>query len=302
MHIFYWSLVIGRLKSQKTDCSKPHQDLGRIRIQFWRHGDPLFSPTKINFKPQVTAKHTLVDRCIQTARAPCFGWSKTPCRMRGQSWLSFAGSISEPTVTSWSEINLQQLFLAGLMISDVNFNFSCFAHNHRFFLFFSAKSGSLLFLHHWDTVCHQNLTSRALCPLRCSKNVQHWTWSLVLHHLRESVLHRVTAVLYSLHKQWHFSQSKNQWHGWQLAKKKPQKNTHTKKKKKRREKHQWNKACMTYRKRRAASNWGRIPSSSCSAVSPSLSGRRCFSPLAGSSKEDSDIHKAKNMFYRGKTV
>ena len=34
----------------------------------------------------------------------------------------------------------------GLIVSDVNFNFSCFVHNHRF-----CKSGVLMFLHHRKT-------------------------------------------------------------------------------------------------------------------------------------------------------
>ena len=46
---------------------------------------------------------------------------------------------------------------------------------------------------------------------------------------------------------------------------------------------------MTHRKHRAAGSWGRTPSSSCSAASPSPSGRRCFSPLADHKDKDSEF-------------
>ena len=32
----------------------------------------------IKFKPQVSAKHWGVDKCVQTAWTPCFGWGKQP--------------------------------------------------------------------------------------------------------------------------------------------------------------------------------------------------------------------------------
>ena len=46
---------------------------------------------------------------------------------------------------------------------------------------------------------------------------------------------------------------------------------------------------MTHMKHRAAGSWGHTPSSSCSAASPSPSGRRCFSPLAGRKDKGSDF-------------
>ena len=59
----------------------------------------------------------------------------------------------------------------GLSVSDVNFNFTCFVHNYGFcFLQFLV----LQFLHHQDSVSFWNLSSRTFCPIRCSKNVQHW--------------------------------------------------------------------------------------------------------------------------------
>ena len=77
-------LVIDRLKSQKTNCSNPPQDLSRIKVQFWWPSVPLFLwccrqacdyfPTR--FKPQFSAKDRCVDQCIRTTESPCFGWSK----------------------------------------------------------------------------------------------------------------------------------------------------------------------------------------------------------------------------------
>ena len=40
---FCWSPVIDRLKSSKTYCSKPHQDLGLIQKQFWWSHVPFFT-------------------------------------------------------------------------------------------------------------------------------------------------------------------------------------------------------------------------------------------------------------------
>ena len=92
---FHQSPVIGWLKSQKTDCSNPHQDLGLIEIKFWWFHVPLFSwcwgqafyclPTE--FKPQVSAKDRGVEKCIWTAWAPCSGWSKQPRIVHGQFTL-----------------------------------------------------------------------------------------------------------------------------------------------------------------------------------------------------------------------
>ena len=63
------------------------------------------------FKPQVNAKDRGVDKCIWTAGAPCFGWSKWPCIVHGQSALCFVGiTAAEQKVDSWSETTLQQLF------------------------------------------------------------------------------------------------------------------------------------------------------------------------------------------------
>ena len=96
---FRRSPVIDRLKSQKTDCSNPRQDLGPIKIHFWWSYVPLFLqchgqacnylPTK--FKPRFSAKdRRVVDLCIRTAETPSFSWSKWPCVVHGQSAYVFS--------------------------------------------------------------------------------------------------------------------------------------------------------------------------------------------------------------------
>ena len=73
MHISIGLQSLTKLKSPKTECSNPHQDLGPIKIQFWWSHVPLFLqycgqvchcfPTK--FKPKISAKHSHVDDSIQ---------------------------------------------------------------------------------------------------------------------------------------------------------------------------------------------------------------------------------------------
>ena len=98
------------------------------------------------FKPQVSTEHTCVDKCILTTGALCFSWSKQSCTVHGQSALCFVGFKAEPKINSWSETTLRQLFQDWL---SVNFNFSCFVHNHRLCC---LKSCVLLFLHDQDTM------------------------------------------------------------------------------------------------------------------------------------------------------
>ena len=78
------SPVTDQLKSQKTDCSNPHQDLGPIKMLFWSPRVPFFfydAADKLAiafpplFKPQVSSKHRHADKSIRIAGAPCFGWS-----------------------------------------------------------------------------------------------------------------------------------------------------------------------------------------------------------------------------------
>ena len=93
---FNWFPATDRLKSQKTNCSNPPQDLGLIKIQFWWSHVPLFLwchgqacyyfPTK--FKPWFRTQSQFMIRSNFTAAVP------------------------------------------GLTVSDLNFNFSCFVHNH----------------------------------------------------------------------------------------------------------------------------------------------------------------------------
>ena len=66
----------------------------------------------------------------------------------------------------------------GLIVSDVNFNFSCFVHNHGF-----------CFLQVWCPTVFASSGHRVLlnfglqdtlwvCPITCSKNVQHWPFHI----------------------------------------------------------------------------------------------------------------------------
>ena len=89
---FHRPLVIDWFKSWKIDCSNPPQDLGPIKVQFWWswvllfawcHGQACYH-FPMMFMPQFTRKDRLVDLCIWTAEA-CFGRSKGPCIVHGQS-------------------------------------------------------------------------------------------------------------------------------------------------------------------------------------------------------------------------
>ena len=161
------SPVIDRLKSPKTNCSQPLEDHGLIKIQFWWSCCPIFYdaadqpscyyfPQK--FKPQVSAKHWCVDKCVQTAGAPCLGWSKQQCKVHSQSTLCFVAGVNQ----SWTEcelmiINHSTAAVAGLITFYVLFATTV--------VVFFSKSSVLLFLHHLDTVSYQNLVSRTLCPM-----------------------------------------------------------------------------------------------------------------------------------------
>ena len=74
------------------------------------------------------------------------------------------------------ELNWKQLLdqkplyqsLAGLIIGDVDLNFSC--SQPQIFL---LQVWCPIVMNHWDTVFDRTLVSKALCPIRRSKNVQH---------------------------------------------------------------------------------------------------------------------------------
>ena len=138
---FRRSPVIDRLKFQTTDCSNPHQDFGPIEAQFWSSRVPFFYDTvnkpAIVFPPNASlssAQNRRVDKkknVHKTAGAQCFSWSKLPGIVHGQSALCFAG------FNSWSKSkfmirNHSPAAVPGLIIVDVNFNLSCFVHNHWF--------------------------------------------------------------------------------------------------------------------------------------------------------------------------
>ena len=109
----------GQLKSWKTECSNPCQDLGLnektvlvvscpVAFMMLQTGLLLFSH-RIQASGQ-PKKPRGVYKCMWTAGAPCFGWSKQPCIVHGQSASCFVGFIAELKVDSWSETTLQQLF------------------------------------------------------------------------------------------------------------------------------------------------------------------------------------------------
>ena len=77
---------------------------------------------------------------------------------------------------SWTEgnfmiITLQQLFQHWLSVMWT----SAFHVLSTTIDFVFCKSGIQLFLHCQDTASYQNLVSGKLCPIRCSKDVQHCT-------------------------------------------------------------------------------------------------------------------------------
>ena len=97
---------------------------------------------------------------------------------------------------SWTESrfmirNHSTAVVPGLIVSDVNFNFSCFIHNNGFVF---CKSGVLLLLHHRDTVSCSILVSRTLSynvvqkcatlqrvafgawKISCSDSAEHTSW------------------------------------------------------------------------------------------------------------------------------
>ena len=122
---------------QKPIVQTPLWTLVLFKIQFGWSCVPLFLwcrrqvycfPTK--FQPQVSTRDRHVDKCIHTTRAPCFGWSKA-AMYGAQSKL-----IKLRRLFSWTESNFMirnhsTAAVQGLIISDVNFYFSCFVHNHR---------------------------------------------------------------------------------------------------------------------------------------------------------------------------
>ena len=63
------------------------------------------------------------DKCIRTAQAPCLGWSKQPC------YSAWSKHIMLCRLYSWTASNFMirnhsTAAVPGLIISDVNFNFS----------------------------------------------------------------------------------------------------------------------------------------------------------------------------------
>ena len=161
----FWRFpVIDRLKSQKTDCFNPHQNLGPIEIRFWwSHLCPIVfmvprtSPLKVLLFPNeiwASGQHKR-QTCWQVhldCRGTRFGWSKWPCIVHVQSALSFffVGSLAERKVNSWSEATLWQL----------SQDWSSMMWTLTFPILFTTtgfvfcKSGVLLFLHHRDTVSY----------------------------------------------------------------------------------------------------------------------------------------------------
>ena len=138
---FRGSPIIDWLKSPKTDCSNPLQDLGLIKIGLWWSRVPLFLrccgqtccyfPTK--FKPRFSVKDRRVDQCIWTAEAPRYGWSKWPCVVHSQSVIM----LFLRRLYSWTESKFMirshvAAAVPGLTDSDVNFNFSCSVHSYGF--------------------------------------------------------------------------------------------------------------------------------------------------------------------------
>ena len=90
----------------------------------------LRSVLKTEVLTSASGPHRSVDKCIRTTWAPCFGWSKQPHIVQDQSTLCFVGFIliiAEPKVNSWLAAVL------GLIVNDVNFNFSCLVHNNGLF-------------------------------------------------------------------------------------------------------------------------------------------------------------------------
>ena len=154
---FCWSPVTDWLNFFLNGCSKPHQDLGLMKIQFWWPCALLLFLTK--FKPQVSTKNRRVDKFVWTAGVPCFGWSKWPCMLHSQSASCFVGFLCDKTPLYGSQ---------GLIFSDVNFNFSYFVHS-RGFCFLQVWCPTVLA----SSGQHVLLISRRLCPIRGSKNVHH---------------------------------------------------------------------------------------------------------------------------------
>ena len=162
MHISM-SPVTDQLKSHKTECSNSPQDLGQMKIQFWWSCVPLFLwccrqtcyyfHTK--FKLQFSAKDWCVDQRIQTAEAPCFGWSKWLCIVHSLSAFCFffEGSVAE---MKWSYM-IRSHFIAAVPRPIVTMSVmwtSAFPVLFTTTGFVLYESGVQLFLHHWDTVCY----------------------------------------------------------------------------------------------------------------------------------------------------
>ena len=105
--MFCWSPVKDQIQSQKTYHSKSLQDFGPIKIHFWPLV-PLYwqrctkachcYPTKR--KPQASAKHRWVDKCMVVVAEKQAAMCQSP--------LCFVGFTADLKVTSWSETNLPQ--------------------------------------------------------------------------------------------------------------------------------------------------------------------------------------------------
>ena len=95
-----------------------------------------------------------VDKCIRTAVAPSFGWSKQPCIVHGQRALCFRGFIAEPKVDSWSETTYSNC-------SRTN----CQWYELQLFMFCS----------HQQILFSVSLVSYCLCIIRTSCPIQLWS-------------------------------------------------------------------------------------------------------------------------------
>ena len=73
-----------------------------------------------------------VEMRFRTAGASCFGRSKPPRIVHGQSTLCFLHAYESWTETRFMIRNHSTAAVPGLTVSDVNFNFSCIVYNNGF--------------------------------------------------------------------------------------------------------------------------------------------------------------------------
>ena len=99
----------------------------------WTSLAAIVFPTK--FKPQVGAKHRCVYKCIWTAGAPCFGWSKWPCILHSQGTLYSVDFIlnwkyihdQKPLHHSCSKSDCQWTWTFHILFTTTDFVFSNFS-------------------------------------------------------------------------------------------------------------------------------------------------------------------------------